>query len=81
MRKNSPAKFCINLYYARENALLSAQMWCIFLRVIEITTKFANFAWLYFRILQHFAARLCNFTNLNMLFLAVVMDFVLLAIF
>jgi hypothetical protein len=32
-----------------------------------------------FRILQHFAAKLCNFTNFNMLFLAVVMDFVLLA--
>ncbi len=33
-----------------------------------------------FRILQHFATKLCNFTNafskLNMLFLAVVMDFV-----
>jgi hypothetical protein len=32
-----------------------------------------------FRILQHFAAKLCNCTNFNMLFLAVVMDFVLLA--
>jgi hypothetical protein len=32
-----------------------------------------------FRILQHFAAKRCNFTNSNMLFLAVVMDFVLLA--
>jgi hypothetical protein len=32
-----------------------------------------------FRILQHFATKLCNFTNFNMLFLAVVMDFVLLA--
>jgi hypothetical protein len=42
--------------------------------------KFADFAGLYiFRILQHFAAKLCNFTNFNMLFLAVVMDFVLLA--
>ena len=29
--------------------------------------------------IQHFAAKLCNFTNFNMLFLAVVMDFVLLA--
>ena len=29
-----------------------------------------------FRILQHFATKLCNFTNFNMLFLAVVMDFV-----
>jgi hypothetical protein len=32
-----------------------------------------------FRILQQFATKLCNFTNFNMLFLAVVMDFVLLA--
>ena len=32
-----------------------------------------------FLILQHFTAKLCNFTNFNMLFLAVVMDFVLLA--
>jgi hypothetical protein len=29
--------------------------------------------------LQHFAAKLCNFTNFNMLFLTVVMDFVVLA--
>ena len=32
-----------------------------------------------FRILQHFATKLCNFSNFKMLFLAVVMDFVLLA--
>jgi hypothetical protein len=32
-----------------------------------------------FLILQHFATKLCNFTNFNMLFLAVVMDFVVLA--
>jgi hypothetical protein len=31
------------------------------------------------RILQHFATKLWNFTNFNMLFLAVVTDFVLLA--
>jgi hypothetical protein len=30
-----------------------------------------------FRILQHFTAKLCNFTNFNMLVLAVVMAFVL----
>jgi hypothetical protein len=29
--------------------------------------------------LQHFATKLCNFTNFNMLFVAMVMDFVLLA--
>jgi hypothetical protein len=32
-----------------------------------------------FLVLQHFATKLCTFTNLNMLFLAVVMDFVFLA--
>ena len=32
-----------------------------------------------YRILQYFATKLRNFTNFNMLFLAVVMDFVLLA--
>jgi hypothetical protein len=32
-----------------------------------------------FIILHHFATKRCNFTNFNMLFLAVVMDFVLLA--
>ena len=33
-----------------------------------------------FLILQHFAAKLCNFTNFNMLFLAVLTDFVLLVV-
>jgi hypothetical protein len=32
-----------------------------------------------FRILQHFLTKLCYFTNFNMLFLAVVMDVVVLA--
>ncbi len=32
-----------------------------------------------FRVLQHFATKLCNFTHFKMLFLAMVMDFVLLA--
>jgi hypothetical protein len=41
----------INLYYAREFAPLSSQMWCIFPRVIQINTKLANFARLY---LPHF---------------------------
>jgi hypothetical protein len=31
------------------------------------------------RILQHFATKLCNFTNFKMLYLAAVMDFVFLA--
>jgi hypothetical protein len=41
----------VNLYYARENAPLSAQMWCISPRVIQINTKFAKFAGVY---LSHF---------------------------
>jgi hypothetical protein len=40
-------------YYARENAPLSAQIWCIFPRVIKNNTKFANFAGLHF---PHFRA-------------------------
>jgi hypothetical protein len=32
-----------------------------------------------FRILQHFATKLCNVTNITMLFLAVVVDLHLLA--
>jgi hypothetical protein len=32
-----------------------------------------------FRILQHFATKLCNVTNITMLFLAVVIDLHLLA--
>ena len=48
--------------------------------VIQINTKFGNFVGLYFpHYLQHFTTKLCNFTNFNMLFLVVVMDFVLLA--
>jgi hypothetical protein len=35
-------KFCINLYYARENAPLSAQMWCIFPRVIQFMYWWLN---------------------------------------
>jgi hypothetical protein len=56
------------VYYAWEFAPLSAQMWCIFPREGYI-----------FLILQHFATKLCKFTKFNTLFLAVVMDFALLA--
>ena len=39
-------------------------------RNTNIIKKMVNFAWLYiFRILQHFAAEFCNFTNFRMLFL------------
>ena len=43
--------------------------------VIQKYTKFANSQAYIFRILQHFATKLGNFTNFNMLFLAVVKDF------
>jgi hypothetical protein len=83
MRQIQPCEictFCINLYYARENAPFSAQMWCIFPRVNTNLNKIVQISQGYiFLILHHFATKLCNFTNFNMLFLAVVMDFVLLA--
>ena len=41
--------------------------------------NFRNLQGYIFRILQHFATKLCNFTNFRMLFLSVVMHFVLLA--
>ena len=56
-------KFCINLYYARENAPLSAQF------------RSAIFSTFYNILRRNFAILLIK----NMLFLAVVMDFVLLA--
>jgi hypothetical protein len=63
-----------------ENAPLSAQMWCIFPRIIQIVIQNLQISRGYiFRILQQFAAKLCNFTNFNMLVLTMVMDFVLLA--
>ena len=45
--------------------------------VIQKYTKFANFASVY--VLKYFATKLGNFTNLDMLFLAVVKDFDFLA--
>ena len=54
--------------------------WCKFPRVIQINTENLQISQGYiFLILQHFETKFCNFTNFNMLFLAVVMDFVLLA--
>jgi type IV secretory pathway protease TraF len=70
---------CVGLY-ARENAPLSPQMWCIiFPREIKLIQNLQISRGYIFRILQHFAAKLCNFTDFNMLFLAEVMDFVLLS--
>jgi hypothetical protein len=50
----------------RENAQHLGRKWCILPRVIQINTKFSNFAGLYF---PHFTT-FRNFTNFNMLFLA-----------
>jgi hypothetical protein len=48
---------------------------------MQIYTKFANFTGKYiFFILQHLATNLCSFTHSKTLFLAVVLDFVLLAL-
>jgi hypothetical protein len=75
-----PYKFLVQAKFS--NLKLSLYMRSVYyavhfpLRNIQISTKFANFVRLYFPrlILQHFAAKLCNFTNFNMLFLAVVHD-------
>jgi hypothetical protein len=45
----------------------------------KLQTKFTNFVGLYFSHFTKFRNQLFDFTNFNMLFLAVVMDFVLLA--
>jgi hypothetical protein len=48
--------------------------------VIQINTKFENFAGLYFSAFYNISqAKFCNFTNFNMLFPAVVMEFIILA--
>jgi hypothetical protein len=65
--------------FSRENAPLSALMWFIFPRVYKLIQNLQISQGYIFRILQHFAAKLCNVANVNMLFLAVEMDFVLLA--
>jgi uncharacterized membrane protein len=62
--------------FSRENAPLSA---FIFPRVYKLIQNLQISQGYIFRILQHFAAKLCNVANFNMLFLAVEMDFVLLA--
>jgi hypothetical protein len=69
-------KFCINLYYARENAPHLGRKWCISPCVIlyKLIQNLQISQGYIFRILQHFATKLCNFTHFNMLFLAAVMD-------
>ena len=58
-------------------ATISAQKW--FPRVIQIHTKFTNFARLYFHVLQHLATKPGNSTNFRMLPSTVVKDFLRLA--
>ena len=43
--------------------------------VIQMYTKFAKFARLYFHILEHFTTKLCNFTKFRMLSQDVVIFF------
>ncbi len=50
-----------------------------FTHVIQKYTNLPTLKGYNFRILQHFATKLCNITNSKTLFLAVVIDFVLLA--
>ena len=47
--------------------------------VVNSTYKIRNFAGYIFYYLQHFAIKLCNFTNFNMLLLAIIKDFVHIA--
>ena len=42
---------------------------------------YVNFHKTIFRIIQHFTTKLCHFTKFEMIFLAVLIDFVLLAMF
>ncbi len=50
-----------------------------FTHVIQKYTNLPTLKGYVFRILQHFATKLCNITNSKTLLLAVVIDFVLLA--
>ena len=65
--------FCIILGNLHHFRLKSGANFCASYKSIQ------NLLGYIFPILQHFATKLCNFTNFKMLFLAVVMDFVLLA--
>jgi hypothetical protein len=79
-RKYSPAKFSnFVLICITQNAPHLGRKWCVFRAKYKLIQNFQISQGYIFRILQHFATKLCNFTNFNMLFVAVVMDFVLLA--
>ncbi len=67
------------LYYVQKFAPLLSRKWCKLLHAIQKYTNLRNLKCYIFLILTHFATKLCNFTKFKMLFLAVVMDFVLLA--
>jgi hypothetical protein len=56
-----------------------AQKWLLFPRVCKYIRNLRTSQGYIFFILQHLATKLCNFTHFNMLFPAMVMDFVLLA--
>ena len=58
-------KFCICLYYVWKLLPFSAQKWPA---ISAHNTKYANFARLYFHILQYFVPKFCNFTNFNKFF-------------
>ena len=84
------AKFgCEMLQNAENIALQSSQILHTFVLRAEIATTFGpkmvaisarnTKVYKIFRILQHFATKLCNFTNFSMLFLAVVIYLYLLA--
>ena len=61
-------KICIYLYYARKRLSFLPR------KLFARNTKSEIFARLCFPFLQHFATRLCNFTNFKMLFSAGVND-------
>ena len=66
----------INSHYAREKEPFLSRKWLFLPRVLQIYTKFANFAGLCFLRFTTF----CSFTHSKALFLAVVLGLVLLAL-
>ncbi len=80
IRKIQPCKFrefSILLYYVQKFAPLLSRKWCKFLHVIQEYTKFCKIWSAIFSAFYNISRP--NFTNFKTLFLAVVMDFVLLA--
>ena len=69
-------KFCILLYYAyHKMAELPVNFGHLVVSVIQKCENLQTSQAYIFRILQHFAIKLGNFTNFDMLFLASVKDF------